>query len=135
MLYTQGSAPEPYEAYIVRAHSERSRLASSAMKAAATGVWNIMRWTAVGLAQYGRTAVLDAVQARRRRIATRELQALDDRLLKDIGISRAQIPLAVEGRSALWGMTTGSLPHCEVSAFPDRQTNVPSPDKSVERAA
>ena len=34
---------------------------------------------------------------RKRRIAIRELRALDDHTLKDIGLSRSQIPSVVEG--------------------------------------
>ena len=34
---------------------------------------------------------------RKRRIAIRELGALDDHTLKDIGLSRSQIPAVVEG--------------------------------------
>jgi uncharacterized protein YjiS (DUF1127 family) len=43
-----------------------------------------------------RALVKRAVRAHRRRLALRELEALDDRILKDIGLSRGFLPYAIE---------------------------------------
>jgi uncharacterized protein YjiS (DUF1127 family) len=45
-----------------------------------------------------KAAISAVAEWRRREIARAELEALDDRTLADIGLSRADIPLAVAGR-------------------------------------
>lgn len=45
-----------------------------------------------------KAAISAVAEWRRREIARAELEALDDRTLADIGLSRADIPLAISGR-------------------------------------
>jgi uncharacterized protein YjiS (DUF1127 family) len=59
----------------------------SVAKAVGTTARGISRWLGRGL------SALERGQARR--MAMRELYALDDRLLKDIGLSRDQVPATV----------------------------------------
>jgi uncharacterized protein YjiS (DUF1127 family) len=76
----------PYAHYIDRAHQDRADALVRAGHRLVTAV--------VGVAV--RTS--DAVrQWRERRRATHELQSLDDRLLKDIGITRGEVWAAVHG--------------------------------------
>lgn len=80
-------------------------------------------------------SAVDAVKAMWRRTSNeRELQALDDRLLADIGIDRGQIPLIARGlltRSDLEAEKSSSL-RVVADAIRDRRADVPT---TVEKEA
>ena len=72
----------------------------------------------------------------RRRAAIRELYALDDRMLKDIGISRGDIQYLVDQQlSAEQAATEGSAGHGEIAVFPDRKAADPSAGEPLRNAA
>jgi len=136
MLYIPDSVNELHRPYVARAHSERARLMSGLLASAVTGVWNLARWASGGLGRLGRAVVSGVIRGHRRRVAIRELLALDDRLLKDIGISRGQIPVVVEGKlAAPRGAETETASQCEIATFPDQRANATDARKSVRRAA
>lgn len=136
MLYPPETFPGTYRTHVARGRSARAKVISAALTGAATGVWTFARWAAGGLGRAGRTIVSGVIQDHRRRVAIRQLHALDYRLLKDIGISRGQIPLVVEGRLAeTRGAKTGSSESGEIAAFPHRQRIGSRTRKSVRRAA
>lgn len=89
MLYTHDSSREPHRIALRRAHEARAEAAS-----------RILAFVVRSAVGTGRSLAARIVQARRRHAAIRELQALDDHLLKDIGISRSQVPYVVEQQLA-----------------------------------
>lgn len=127
--------PSP-ESVLREAREARDRALADLLTGAVTGLANLAATGVRGLGQAGRSIVSGVVNARRRWISIRELQALDDRQLKDIGISRSDIPFLV-GRqlSAERMVTTGSGKGCEITAFPDRQAPAESPRVLLRPAA
>jgi uncharacterized protein YjiS (DUF1127 family) len=122
MLYTRESLGAPYADDVGRAHEERARAISTMLTGAATGLGNLAATIGRGLGQAGRSIASGVVAARRRRVAMHQLQALDDRMLKDIGISRGEIPFLVERMSAAErSAPTGSGRGCDIAVFPGRQ--------------
>ena len=100
MLYAHKGPGDPYGEHLRRARAERAAVVSGLLTGAASGVgrWLKVAWRTT--ARVGHAIYTAWVEARRRRAAIRELQALDDWMLKDIGIERSQIPGLVEfGRS------------------------------------
>ena len=85
MLYTEDGSREAYRIPLSRARQARAE--------AVARILAFVFRSAVGA---GRTLAAHVRKARRRHAAIRELHALDDHLLKDIGISRGQIPYVVE---------------------------------------
>jgi len=93
MLYGSEISNRPYDAYIQRARTERARVTLGLLARAATGLRVL-----VGLAaREGRGLIARWAEARRSRAAILELQSLDERMLKDIGITRSQIRAFVYG--------------------------------------
>jgi uncharacterized protein YjiS (DUF1127 family) len=85
----------PSSRYIARAHQDRADALARAGHRLVTGV-------------AGLVAVLR--QWRERRRATHELQSLDDRLLKDIGITRGDVWAAVHGELSDRGVEAAPAP-------------------------
>lgn len=101
MIYPSGSGDLPYHDYLRRAREERARLASRLLAGAAKGTWAGLVATGRAVARGARGAGTRWAAARRHRAAIAELRALDDRMLKDIGIERSQIRAVVAaGRPA-----------------------------------
>lgn len=86
------SAPlnvQTYQRLVAAAHAERS-----AKFAELTG------WAVGRIATAMKMLVKRLAEARKRRAAAARLAALDDRMLRDIGLSRGEISLAVTGAGA-----------------------------------
>jgi len=136
MLHPPETFLDIYRPHIARGRSARAKVISAALTGAAASVWTLTRWAARGLGRAGRTVVSGLIRSHRRRVAIRQLHALDDRMLKDIGVSRGQIPLVVEGTlAATRGVKAGSSESGEIAAFPQRQRIGSRTRKSVRRAA
>jgi len=124
------------EALLREARNARARAVSTFLSGAATGLARLAAKVGRGLARVGRGIVSGVVATQTRRAAIREMQALDDRLLKDIGVSRSDIPFLVERQlSARRTAPAGSGKDCEVTAFPDRQAAAASPRVLLRPAA
>lgn len=84
MMDAYRNADPRYRPYMERARAIRARAFARALKRAARCAWNVL------------TAPARLLACRRKRwAAERELLALDERMLKDIGLSRSQIGAAV----------------------------------------
>ena len=95
MLDAYGNTVVSHADYERRARAERAKVAAALLSRAAGSLEAVVGRAARGLWRAGRTAVSGVALARRRHVAFRQLQAMDDRLLKDIGISRSEIPFMV----------------------------------------
>jgi uncharacterized protein YjiS (DUF1127 family) len=136
MLHTYGSIGGPYRDTMNRAHDERAKVASALLAGAVTGFGTLAGTAARCLVRAGRNIVSGMVTARRRRAAIRELNTLDDRMLKDIGISRSEIQYLVDRQlSAERAATEVPTGHGEIAVFPDRNATVSSADEPQRRAA
>jgi uncharacterized protein YjiS (DUF1127 family) len=136
MLHTYESVGGPYRDTMNRAHDERAKVASALLTGAAAGLGALAGTAARGLGRAGRSIVSGVVTARRRRAAIRELHALDDRMLKDIGLSRGEIPYLVDRMlSAERATSEGATGQSQIAAFPDRKATNPSADQSLRHAA
>ena len=124
------------EAILREAREARDRAVADLLAGAAAGLGRIATAVWRGLVLAGGIMVSTIATARRRRTAIRELQALDDRMLKDIGISRGDIPLLVGQQLSAKLTASAAADHeCEITAFPDRQTTAQRPDDSLRPAA
>ena len=124
------------EAVLREAREARAQALADLLAGAATGLGHLAAMAVRGLVRAGRSIVSGVATAQRRGAAIRELQSMDDRMLKDIGISRGDIPFLVERqltapRTAPAGSNTG----CEVTAFPERQAAAASPRVLLRPAA
>jgi uncharacterized protein YjiS (DUF1127 family) len=136
MLHTYESVGGRYSDTMNRAHDERAKVASALLAGAATGLGTLAGTAARGLGRAGRNIVSGVVTARRRRAAIRELRALDHRMLKDIGISRGEIPYLVDQMlSAERAATEGPTEHGQIATFRDRKATDPSTGQSLRHAA
>ena len=124
------------EAVLREAQEARAQALSALLAGAVAGVANLAATVGRGLERAGRRIVSAVLSAQRRRAAIHQLQALDDLLLKDIGISRSDIPFVVEQQlSAQRAVPTGSGKGGEIAAFPDRQATAASPRVLLRPAA
>ena len=94
----------PYTHYIDRAHQERAEVLARAGHRLVTAVAGAAVTIGGGLRQW-----------RERRRATHELMSLDDRLLKDIGITRGEVWAAVHGELTERGSEPASVPAADVA--------------------
>jgi uncharacterized protein YjiS (DUF1127 family) len=136
MLHTYESVGGPYRDYVDRAHDERAKAASALLAGAAAGLGTLAGTAVRGLGRAGRGIVSGVVTARRRSVAIRELYALDDRMLKDIGLSRGDIQYVVDQMlSAERATTEGPSGQSQIAAFPDRKATDPSTGQPLRHAA
>ncbi len=101
MFYAYGNVAGPHAEHFRRARAERAKVATALSRRAVEGLGAAVRWIGGGMWRAGRTALSGTVAAWRRRVAVRQLQALDDRMLKDIGISRSEIHFMVRDQLSL----------------------------------
>jgi uncharacterized protein YjiS (DUF1127 family) len=131
MLYPYGSLGTPHAEYLKQARAERANVISAALR----GVGSLGERAVRALGRVGRTIVSTVVTGHQRRAAMRELEALDDWILKDIGISRSDIPFLVEQRfSAGRTATAGSGTGCEITML-DARKSVHAGPRTVLRPA
>jgi uncharacterized protein YjiS (DUF1127 family) len=136
MLHSYGNVGDPYRDYVNRAHDERARLVSALLAGAATGLETLAGTAGRGLERVGRSVLSGVATARRRRAAIRQLNALDDRMLKDIGISRGEIQYVVDGQLSAERAATQTPPgHGEIARFPVRKAAVSGANEPLGRAA
>ena len=83
--------------YVEQAHEARAEAMARVGYLAATAVGRIARLAAVELPQAAHRGLQAAVAWRNRQVALREILALDDRMLRDIGLTRAEAWAAVDG--------------------------------------
>jgi uncharacterized protein YjiS (DUF1127 family) len=118
------------------AREARDRELAALLAGAATGLANAAAAAMRGLGQAVRRIVSGVISDQRRRAAIRQLQALDDLLLKDIGISRSDIPFVVERQLTVRRATPAEAGKSgEIAAFPDRQAAAASPRVLLRPAA
>jgi uncharacterized protein YjiS (DUF1127 family) len=94
MVFGTLGAAEAQRVYIERAHQARSRMVLKAAGLAFAGLGRITAQVTVGVLRLGRSLIERAMNAHRRRVALFALEALDDRILSDIGLSRGSLPFA-----------------------------------------
>jgi len=85
----------PY--YIEQAHEARAEAMARAGYLAVAAVSAIMRAAGVALPRAVRSALRAVAAGSARRAALREILVLDDRMLRDIGLTRADARAAVDG--------------------------------------
>lgn len=85
------------ESYLRRGRELRAQALRASLGAIAQALAALARRAYRGAGAIGRRALAGAKRAHERRRATRALLELDDRLLKDIGLTRGQIHAAVDG--------------------------------------
>lgn len=95
---------------LVNGKSREQRAAANGRQISQTlgraSVGDAIRRDRLGLARLVRRSVLEPyARMRRRRIAIAQLRTLNDHLLADIGLTRGQIELAVDGKIARRGET------------------------------
>ena len=125
-----------YAAYVGRARDERARVVAAALRVAAAAVADVTGPLAGALWNGARRMAKSVRTAQRRRAAINELERLDDRILADIGLSRSQIPFAVERQLA--ADRVARQPVCPRPApawSGDRRVNITNPTESLGNAA
>lgn len=108
------SSPE-LEYYIARARDERALAVQKFLRATAALVAGAFRSAGKVVAAIGRW--------RRRRAALAELRALDDRMLQDIGLSRAELP----GLTAGLAKSSGPFARTPSGIVAQDEAKVPQP--------
>jgi len=93
MLYRSETGNWTYDALILQARAERARVTLDLLVGAARGIRASARMAARG----GRSLISRWAEARKRSAAILELQSFDDRMLRDIGVTRSEIRAFVDG--------------------------------------
>lgn len=83
--------------YIDQAHEARAEAMARAAYLATAAIGRVARFAGVELPRAARRALAALVAWRNRRAALREILSLDDRILRDIGLTRADAWDAVDG--------------------------------------
>ena len=83
--------------YIVKGRLLRAQAVAALLTAGANGIDRLLRSGISAGVDVGRRAISWLAREHQRRIGLRALMALDDRMLKDIGLSRSQIHAMVDG--------------------------------------
>ncbi|HUL09255.1 MAG TPA: DUF1127 domain-containing protein [Candidatus Acidoferrum sp.] len=86
-----------FQYYVDQAHQARGEAMARVGYLAATAVTRVAGLAVVELPRVTRKALRAVTEWRNRQVALREILALDDRMLRDIGLSRADAWAAVEG--------------------------------------
>ncbi|MDX1433853.1 MAG: DUF1127 domain-containing protein, partial [Gammaproteobacteria bacterium] len=100
--------PMYYETDAVDYYQRKGRRLQA--RAVAQGLRGAARWLASGIG----AALRGARERHRLRVAERQLGALDDRLLRDIGLTRGDIPAVVRGTLA--GTFRPTVPVADIAA-------------------
>lgn len=136
MMYTRGRLEGRDRDDGMYADSARAEVVSQGRNGGAAGIGRRAIKITHSLAQATRTFASAVVRAHQRNAAIRELQALDDWLLKDIGIHRSQIPYLVEERlSREREEKAASAKLRDVDDVPDRQPRAARPRECLGPAA
>lgn len=85
------------EHYIARGRLLRAQAVAALLIAGATGVARLLHLGLSASIELGRRAVRWLAREHQRRVGLRALMALDDHMLKDIGLSRGEIHAMVNG--------------------------------------
>lgn len=86
-----------FERYIVKGRLLRAQVVGALLTAGAGGVARLLRASVSGSIEFGRRAISWLAREHQRRVGVRALMALDDHMLKDIGLSRGEIHAMVNG--------------------------------------
>ncbi len=89
-------SPEDIERYVEEGRGLRAQALASLLRRGATSSAHVMHRGLRAAIDAGRALAGVIVRARKRRAAIRELMALNDHTLKDIGLHRSQIRSVVE---------------------------------------
>lgn len=83
--------------YIVKGRLLRAQAVAALFTAGANGIGRLLRLGVSAGIDVARRAISWLAREHQRRIGLRALMALDDRMLKDIGLSRSQMHAMVDG--------------------------------------
>lgn len=86
-----------FQYYVEQAHEARAEAMARVGYLAATAVGRVARLAAVELPRVARRGLRTVAAWRDRQVALREILSLDDRMLRDIGLTRADAWAAVDG--------------------------------------
>lgn len=100
MLYVRGSGPSDYQPYLERAHDARAEAVLGGLARVATATRGLAGRLFKSGRRVGGPLFSGLGRWRRRRVAIRQLAGMSDRMLKDIGVDRGQIPAIVDGQLA-----------------------------------
>ncbi len=122
------------EDYLRRARELRAQALRGWLTATAHNVGTLAGRGYGAVDAIGRRAARAIARARQRRLNERALLALDDRLLKDIGLSRSQIRAAVDGTFSTPNPALRTHRACEVVSL--RRVTAPAvPNERLDSAA
>ena len=94
---TAGASNLDLERYIIKGRLLRAEAVAALLTAGARGIARLVLSGISATIELGRRAIGWLAREQQRRASLRALMALDDHMLKDIGLSRSQIHAMVDG--------------------------------------